>query len=62
MARHPVPVRPFGVAAAAGRVQAEGVDDRQQAPRQAALEDEIEHLEGVGARPLVVVADPHQGA
>ena len=41
-----------------GRVQPEGVDDSEETPAQAPVHDQVEHLEGVGAGPLVVFRYP----
>ena len=61
VARHAVAAGDGQPRPAPGRLQAEAVDHRQEAAAQAAFEDVVEHGEGVGPRPLVVVALPHEG-
>ena len=54
VAGHLVPAGQGEVGGPPLRVQAEGVDDGEQAPGEPAIDDEVEHREGVGAGPLVV--------
>ena len=42
-------------------VHAQGVDDGEQAPGQAPLDHQVEHIEGVGAGALVVLVLPDHG-
>lgn len=61
MAGNPEPAGHSQVDGSAAGIQPQGVDDREQAPRQTPFDHQIEDDKGVSARALVVLARPDHG-